>query len=121
MSEYQLIAQNFLDAHPIGSVVTAAALEDWANEHADGTVLKSDLAITSRAGRLRKLRRHLNESGKSLPPPQRFALQTGTVARGVSVVRAYVDFITEQANVAVARAQNALRKVESQRTDAIPS
>src|SRR5262245_20174848 len=51
-SKYELIAQDFLTAHPIGTVITSSTLLKWVADHPDGSAIKADLDIDEPAKRL---------------------------------------------------------------------
>lgn len=105
VSKYEDIGQSFLADHPIGTVVTASKLLQWVADHADGALLKVDLAILDPTKRLAAVRRHLNDGGRSdaLAEDQRFQVQIDDAKRKTIVVRAHADIAKEKANGAIGK------------------
>lgn len=105
VSKYEDISQSFLDAHPVGTVVTGSTLQSWVAEHADGVALKPDLNIADPGKRINALRRHLNNGGASdsFAEDRRFVLQIEDAKRKTYVVRSYADAMEDQATGAIDR------------------
>lgn len=105
VSRYENIAQSFFAEHPIGTTVTASALQKWVANHADGAVLKADLHIEDPDKRLAALRRHLNDGGRSnaMSENQRFQVHVDDAKRKTFVVRAHADVAKEQAAGAIGK------------------
>lgn len=105
VSKYESIAQSFLDAHPVGTVVTSSKLLKWVADHPDGLAIKSDLDIDEPGKRLSTLRRHLNDGGRSdaMAEERRFQLEVEDASRKTYVVRSHADIAKEQATSAIGR------------------
>jgi hypothetical protein len=105
VSQYETIAQSFLDDHPLGTVVTGSKLLNWVKAHPDGAAIKPDLAIEDNDKRLNALRRHLNHGARSdaMSEDRRFHLQIEDAKRKTYIVRSYSDVTTEQAKAALSK------------------
>jgi hypothetical protein len=97
-NRYEEISQSFLGDHPYGTIVTPNGLQTWVASHADGAVLKADLAIEDPGKRLNALKRHLNSGGQSdaLPESEQFVLESEDRKRGTLLVRRFSEVAHEQ-------------------------
>jgi hypothetical protein len=117
-SKHQSVAQSFLDAHPVGTIVTASALLDWVAEHADGAVIKNDLLLDDPAKQINAVKRHLNDGGRSdaVNEDRRFQLAVEDAKRKTFVVQSHANAVQEQAVNAIGKSVNgALSPLKSSR------
>jgi hypothetical protein len=103
VSQYEEIAQSFLNEHPVGTTVSGSALQKWVAEHADGAALKPDLGINDPGKRINAIRRHLNNGGSSdsYAEDRRFTLQVEDAKRKTYIVRSCADVAKDQADGAL--------------------
>src|SRR5262249_13508392 len=97
VSKYETVAQSFLDAHPLGQMVTATSLLEWANSHGDG--LRADLALDDPGKQINAIKRHLNEGGASpnISEDRRYYVDVEDPKRKTFVVRPYAEYVKDQA------------------------
>jgi hypothetical protein len=105
-SVYEGVAQSFLDAHPIGTTVTATQLTKWVNDHPDGAAIKPDLAIADPDKRAKALLKHINHGGESdnVAEQRRFVLDVDDPKRKVYLVRPYAEVAKDKARGAIGKA-----------------
>ncbi len=130
VSQYEDLAQNFLAAHPLGSVLSAAALQDWVTEKANGSTIAADLAIDDPAKRLTALRRHLNDGARSsnMAEEQRFVIQIEDAKAKTYIVRPLAAIAQEQADNAIGKSvvgalsplKSSKRAIDAVKLDELP-
>jgi hypothetical protein len=100
LSKYEDSAQVFLEHHPVGSVVTADALLEWAAAYGDG--FASDLLLDDPAKQLSAVRRHLNHgaSSRNHAEDRRFYLNLVDAKRKTVQVEPLAQHVSRQAEVA---------------------
>ena len=112
-SRYEAPAKAFVGQFPMGTIVAADELIDWAADHKDG--LASDLLIDDPGKQYTALRRHLNHGGASrgLPQDKRFYLAVEDAKRKTIVVQGLTERVSEQALAACSKsARGALSPYE---------
>jgi hypothetical protein len=116
LSKYEDSAQAFLQAYPVGSVVTADAMLTWATHYGNG--LAMDLLLDDPGKKLSAIRRHLNQgaSSRNLAEEKRFYLIIEDPRRKTVRVERLAAHVNRQAEEAfgksVTGALNPLRQSE---------
>jgi len=105
LSKYEDVAQDFLTASPLGTVVYPNDLLTFAEQRGDGDPLKVDLALPDTSKQLSALRRHINEGGASRNVAQvrRFCLSVEDARRKTYVVVSLAAHAQAQAEAAFSR------------------
>jgi len=128
LSKYEDAAKAFLDDHPIGTIVRAEKMLEWAAEKGNG--LASDLLIDDANKRVSAIRRHLNSGGSSrnFSEASRFIVEVEDAKRKTFRVRRLFDYVGAQADVAfnkaakgalapLKRSKRALEDIKSEELD----
>jgi hypothetical protein len=109
LSRYEDVAQSFLDAFPVGTMISGDEIVDWIEEKADGHVIRSDLRIDDPRKKISAVRRHLNDGGRSsnVTQDRRFVVDVEDAKRLSFAVVAYAQFAHARATQAFVRSAGA--------------